>query len=373
MISQITVNKENLLHNLNQLKKVLHKNVGTIAVIKANAYGHGQNEVAKVIEKHVDYFQVDDLAELSSLRKVTKKPILVFGYVKNDELEQAIKLGGILGIYDLKRAQILNEIGSKINKKIKLHIKVDAHLGRQGILLENLPDFLNDFKKLRNVKVTGVYSHFANIEDTSDFTHALKQIDTFQKAVMLFEKRGYKNFAKHMSSTSGVMVYDQFTNYFNLVRLGIGLYGLWPSEDLKNRFGETIELKPVMEWKTWVAQVKEVPKGFTIGYGLTYMTPIKKKIAVVPQGYSDGYDRLLSNTGEVLIKGKRCRVLGRVAMNMFMVDVTRIKDVKVEDEVVLLGKQGKEEITAEEIARKINTINYEVVSRVNPLLDRVVV
>jgi len=176
-----------------------------------------------------------------------------------------------------------------------------------------------------------------------------------------------------MSATSGVLVYEDVNDYFDMVRIGIGLYGLWPSEDLKERYKNRVSLKPVMAWKTCIAQIKTVPKGFTIGYGLTYKTPSEKKIAVIPQGYSDGYNRLLSNSGEVLIHGKRCPVLGRVAMNMFVVNVSHVEGVKVEDEVVLLGTQENESITAENIARKTNTINHEIVSSGSPLLPRVVV
>jgi alanine racemase len=159
---------------------------------------------------------------------------------------------------------------------------------------------------------------------------------------------------------------------FDLVRIGIGLYGMWPSENLKKEHIKKFALKPVMRWVTHVSLVKWLPKDHTIGYGLTYRTSKETKTALVPQGYADGYDRAFSNKGEVLIKGKRCKVLGRVSMNMFVVDVTHLKDVKVEDEVVLLGRQGGEEITAEEMGDLIGTINYEITTRVSTLLARII-
>jgi len=189
MIAQINISKDNVLHNIKQFKKILPKRVKIAAVIKANAYGHGQNEIAEILENHVDYFQVDDLAEFEKLRTETTKPTLVFGYVKNDELKRLIKLGAIPGIYDLKRLELLEEIGKSENKKIKIHIKIDACLGRQGILLKDVPEFVKVVKKLKHVEIEGIYAHFANIEDTSDLTHAKRQIETFKKAVDLFEKK----------------------------------------------------------------------------------------------------------------------------------------------------------------------------------------
>lgn len=371
-LSWTEISCKNLVGNVSQIKKFLGKKK-IAAVIKANAYGHGQKEVARILEDYVDFFQVDDLLELEKLRGITKKPTFVFGYVAKQNLREAVMLDGILGIYDIERTRILNQMGEDLHKKISIHIKIDTGLGRQGLMLADIEKYIRGLRGLKNIKVEGIYSHFANIEDTTDFSHAQKQIDAFKIAVRKFEKAGYTNLVKHMSATSGVLVYEAANRYFDMVRVGIGLYGLWPAEDLKERFGSKINLKPVMTWHSRIAQVKKVPKGFPIGYGLTYITPSEKTIAIIPQGYSDGYNRLLSNTGEVLVKGKRCKVLGRVAMNMFTADVSNIKGVKAEDDVVLLGRQGGEEITAEEIARKTDTINYEVVSTINPLLPRIVV
>ena len=176
-----------------------------------------------------------------------------------------------------------------------------------------------------------------------------------------------------MSASSGIMAWEKNEGVSKLVRPGLSLYGMWPSEDLRNKLeNENFKLKPVMRWVSHIAQIKTVPKGYSIGYGLTFVTDEITKIAVIPQGYSDGFDRGLSNLGEVLIKKKRCRILGRVAMNMFVVDVSHLADVLNEDEVVLLGKQGNQEITAEEIAEKIDTINYEITTRVLALLPRIV-
>ncbi|MEI7891200.1 MAG: alanine racemase [bacterium] len=374
MLSYIEISKENLLANFAMMKSLVGENVKMICVVKANAYGHGQNEVTKILEDVTDYFQVDDLQELKLLRQTSQKPALVLGYVAKNELEDAMKLDAILAVYDEQQIVFLNELAKKMNKKVVVHVKIDAYLGRQGVMKEDCEKIAKLLFGFENIVVDGIYSHFANIEDTSDFSHAQKQITAFSEAVEVFQKNGFVNLKTHMSASSGIMAWEKNAGTSNLVRPGISLYGMWPSDDLKNKL-ETgnFHLKPVLRWVTHVAQVKIVPENYSIGYGLTHVTKKITKIAVVPQGYSDGYDRGLSNVGEVLIGGKRCQILGRVAMNMFVVDVSALDAVGIEDEVVLLGSQGTQEITAEEIAQKIDTINYEITTRISPLLTRIVV
>ena len=372
MLSYIEISKENLLHNFRMMKSLVRPDVKIAAVIKANAYGHGQNLVAKILEKEADYFQVDDIEELRTLHMVSKKETFVFGYIAKTEIIESIKLKGILCVYDKDQILFINSVAKKLGKKVIVHIKVEAALGRQGVLIKDLPEIINTLKKCRNIVVDGAYAHFANIEDTTDFSHAQKQLDLFDQALGILRKNGYKNLKNHISASSGVMVYENKNGKSSLCRLGISLYGMWPSEDLRKKFEtKKFKLKPVLRWVTHVAQVKVLPKNHSIGYGLTYITSRPTKIAVIPQGYSDGYDRGLSNKGEVLIQGKRCKVLGRVAMNMFVVDITNIKNIKNEDEVILLGRQGKEEITAEEIADHLETINYEITTRISSLLNRI--
>lgn len=377
MLSCVEISKENLLHNFQMMKSLVRDDVKIAAVIKANAYGHGQNEVAQILENVADYFQVDDAQELKLLREVSQKPTLVLGYVAPQELSAVIESEGIMGVYDAGQIKAIDSAAKTAGKKAIVHVKMDAALGRQGVLVENLQNLIDTLKNCENIIVDGVYAHFANIEDTSDFSHAQKQLDLFEKAKDIFKKNGYSDIKTHISASSGIMVYEKNAGKSTIIRPGIALYGMWPSEDLRRRFnppagGEKFMLKPVMRWVTHVAQVKMLPENHSIGYGLTYITSRPTKIAVIPQGYSDGYDRGLSNVGEVLINGKRCKVLGRVAMNMFVVDVSHINNAKADDEVVLLGKQDEEIITAEEIAAHIGTINYEITTRVLALLPRIV-
>ncbi|MDO8497190.1 MAG: alanine racemase [bacterium] len=371
-LSYVEVSSQNLLHNFRTFKNYVHSTIKMISVVKANAYGHGLEEVVQVLDDVTDYFAVDDIEELRRVRKISQKPVIVLGYVQKQDLEEIVSLNAEVCIYDMERLETLNTLGKKLRKP-KVHIKIDASLGRQGILLSELETFIKQLKKMDSIELAGVYSHFANIEDTTDFSHAQKQIVQYKKAVGLFYSYGYKNFQTHLSSTAATLVYEKNLGLQSMVRIGIGLYGLWPSENTQESFEKHgLLLKPVMRWISHVAQVKKVPRGFSIGYGLTYITSRPMTIAVIPQGYSDGYDRGLSNKGVVLIKGTRCKVLGRIAMNMFVVDVSHISHLKAEDEVVLLGSQGNETVSAEELAEKIGTINYEVVARISPLLPKII-
>ncbi len=370
-LSYIELSRKRLIGNIKAIRSVLKKGTKISAVIKANAYGHGQNEVAAIIEPHVDYFQVDDIQEFLSLRKITKKPIFVFGYVPKNALGVAVRLGGILTVYDPPQLAEIDRVAAKLGTYAHVHIKIDAFLGRQGVLPKDINRFISAVKKTKRIRFEGIYAHFANLEDTKNQSHARLQIETFMNAVRIFEQK-FGQLSTHISSTAGIILLEKELQN-PIVRLGIGLYGLWPSEHIRKEFSATISLKPALRWVTHVAQVKTVPAGYPIGYGLTFRTKADTKLAIIPQGYSDGYDRKLSNTGEVLIRGTRCQILGRIAMNMFVADVSHIRNPKPEDEVILLGSQGKETIPAEELAEKTDTINYEIVARINPLLPRIVV
>lgn len=372
-LSYIELSKDNLVHNINQFKNLAKAGTKFSVVIKGNAYGHGQNEVAKIFEPYVDYFQVNSVEELELLRKISKKKTFVFGYVEKVDLLSVVKLSCILSIFSIEQLREINIIAKKTGIKQEIHLPIDAFLGREGFLYKELPKILDEIKKSENLKLSGTYAHFANIEDTSDFSHAKKQITEYKKCLELIEKFGFKNLQTHISATSGLLVYEKEKGLHPLIRLGIGVYGMWPSKHLELLYKNKMKLKPVLTWKTKIAQIKILPKWFSVGYGLTYKTKNKTKIAVIPQGYADGLDRGFSNNGEILVNGTKCKILGRVMMNMCVVDVTHLKDIKVEDDVVILGKQNKEEINVEDMAKRINTINYEITTRISPLLARVIV
>lgn len=371
-LSYIELSKKNLIHNIKQFKDLAKEGTKFSVAIKGNAYGHGQKEIVEILESYVDYFQTDSVEELELLRKNSAKETLVLGYVQKSDLKKIIQLGCILSVFSMKQMLTISAIAKSANLIQEVQIPVDACLGREGFLLNELPKLFKEIKKHKFIKLFGVYAHFANI-DTLNFAHPQKQIKKYQKALKLAEEFNFKNLQTHISATAGLLVYEKNNGINPIIRLGIGVYGMWPSENLKLLYKNKMELKPVLTWKTKIAQIKILPKGRTIGYGLTYKTKKETKIAVIPQGYADGFDRGFSNNGEVVVRGAKCKILGRVMMNMFVVDVSHLAKVKIEDEVVILGHQDGEEISAEEMAKRINTVNYEITTRISSLLPRIVV
>lgn len=336
-----------------------------MAVVKSNAYGHGVDLVSEAIKDSVDWFATVNLDEALHLRKLgIKKPILVLSYYDLNSVSEAIKQNISLVVYDLKQTQSISKAAKKLKTIANIHLKVDTGTSRLGINPVQVALFIHKILNLPNLKIQGVFSHFAASEEDIEFTK--KQNHLFNSAIEELEWRGVHPI-KHIACTAAGIVVPN--SQHDLVRLGIGLYGLWPSLEAKKR--AKFELKPVLSWHTRIIQIKSFSKGSYVGYGMTYQTKRETKLAVLPVGYFDGYDRKLSNSGEVLIAGKRCKLLGRVCMNLIMVDVTDVKKVKVGDEAILIGRQGKEEITADELAKKIGTINYEVVARINSLVERV--
>jgi alanine racemase len=365
-LSEICIDGAALKANLSVLKTAAKTSV----VVKGNAYGHGLREVVQALDGHVDYFQVDDVEELTALRKLTQTPALVLGYVGRQDVEDAARLGCELALFDLEHLQSVGRVAREKSFKVSIHLKVDALLGRLGTLPDQIPDLLEELERWPELKLTAVYAHYANIEDTTDLTHAEAQRDLLGKVEDLLRAHG-TDAMSHISATSGLMTLE-VGQPRGLVRIGIGVYGMYPSGPLA-RTRQSLGLKPALAWVSHLAQVKMLPAKHPVGYGLTYVTSKPTRIGIVPQGYSDGFDRGLSNSGEVLVRGVRCPVLGRIAMNMFAVDLSLVAGAEREDEVVLIGRQGREEILAEELAAKLGTINYEITSRISPLLPRILV
>lgn len=371
-LSYIELSAAGLRHNIAQFRKVLGPKVQIAFPVKANAYGHGLEEIIAITDSLVDYFQIDDIEELRRVRMISNTKTLVLGYIPDAQIAEAIRLQGILGVFSIPQLQHIETVAATLGSVVPIHVKLDAGLGREGLLAADVEVFINCLKKSPHVRLEGVYAHFANIEDTSDFSYSQQQIESFEKSWHHWMAAGFGTVTRHLSASSAMMVYEN-TAHNTLVRPGIATYGLWPSSDIERRFSGQFSLQPVLRWVSHIAEIKELPAGHPIGYGLTYYTTRVTKIALIPQGYSDGFDRGFSNTGRVLIHGEFCPVLGRIAMNMFVVDVTNINNVCVEDEVVLLGHQGKKRITAEDMASQLGTINYEIIARLSPLLPRIVV
>jgi alanine racemase len=297
------------------------------------------------------------------------------GYVSNDDLERAIEHDLRFTVYNPETIEFLGSLSVHSSKKIRLHVKVETGTHRQGVREEDLLSFVENVQEHPGLILEGLSSHFANIEDTTDHSYARYQLDNFNKICQSLEDRGIEIPIKHIACTAATILFPE--TYFDMVRIGIGMYGLWPSKEtylsclLQNR--KPIQFKPVLTWKTRIAQIKQIPKGAYVGYGCTFRATRDTVLAVLPIGYYDGYSRDFSNVSYVLTKGQRAPVRGRVAMDFIMIDVTDIPDVRLEDEVVLLGEDGGDSITADDLAALAGTINYEIVTCINPLIPRIIV
>lgn len=370
MHSYIEISKSSLLHNYNLFRTYLPTRTKIMCVLKGNAYGRGLEEVVKILNTSADYFMVDTIDELRRVRKLSILPTFVLGYLMESELEEAILLNADLTVHNLDRLLLIDKIAGKLHRKPKVHIELDALFGRMGLFYDELPELLQAAKKLKNVEIFAVYAHLSCTTDRENNVHDKKQIDLYESAVKLFKQHGFTSIKKHLFSTPETVLYEHGQSDF--VRIGAALYGMWPSSEIKT-LSPIKNLKPIARWVSHLAQVKNFPASYPIGYGQSYITKKKTKIGIIPQGWGDGFGSMLSNTGEVLIHGKRCKVVGSVCMNMFMVDLSEIQDAKPEDEVVIMGKQGEEEIFFEEIAELMGLLYKELIPRLNPLLPRVIV
>ena len=370
----VEVSKSALLHNVAVFRKSIGKNVKLAAVVKANAYGHGLSETIPLIRNKVDVLAVDNIEEALEIRKIDSQiPILVLGYITLSDLPRSIMNDISFVVYNIETLKKI--VSLKPDKPAKIHLKIETGLNRQGIKQGEISKFLEYVKSHKNyMTLEGVSTHFANIEDTLSPEFAKKQLNEFKKAIKVIKEKGFQPTMIHSAASAGTLLYPE--THFSMVRVGFGIYGWWMS--LETRVSilaqkRNIVLKPVLTWKSIIAQIKKIDVGESVGYGQTWFATRKTIIAVIPVGYSDGYDRRLSNIGRVIINGHYASVVGRVAMNMIMIDITDIKNVKLEDEVALLGNMNGLKVSADEWAKKIGTINYEVVSRINPLLPRIVV
>jgi alanine racemase len=373
MLSWIEIDAGAIRGNLEAFRSIVGPGTAVMAVVKANAYGHGLETVAPIAATQADWLGVNDLEEALGIRKLgIENPVAILGHTEIERMDQVITGEFRQVIYREDVAAALSRCAGERKTTARVHLKVETGTHRQGIPLENLRGFVKMLLELPNLDIEGVYTHFANIEDTLDPTFAQFQIAEFGRALDIVKKAGANPSWIHAAATSGALLYPE--TGFNMIRVGIGAYGIWPSRETQlaaRERGRRISLDPALTWKTRIAQIQTVKPGEFVGYGLTYQASHETKVAILPIGYYDGYDRKLSNCGRVLAGGRAVPVIGRVMMNMIAIDVTDV-DVKLDDEVVLIGRQGKSEVRVEELAEKIGTIAYEVVSRINPAIPRLV-
>ena len=376
MLNWVEVDAGAIRWNIEQFRQRLD-GASLGAVVKSNAYGHGILEVAgQAREADVQWLCVNSLEEAETLRGAGHVArILVLGHVPLDRLDAVVELDLRPVVINLETLERLAVLTRGREKRVAVHLKVETGTHRQGISPEEVPAFVSSIRSSPGLVLEGLTTHFANIEDTTDHRYAETQIERFTEIVDAVRSTGEEIPVRHAACSAAALLFTR--THFDLARVGISLYGLWPSRETYvsclDRGKPTLELRPALTWKTRVAQVKNVAEESFIGYGCSYRTTRASRIAVLPVGYHEGYDRGLSGVAHVLIRGRRAPVRGRVCMNMCMVDVTDIPEVGLEDEVVLLGAQGEERISAEQVAAWCGTIAYEIVSRIHPSLPRIVV
>ena len=369
-----------IAHNVRELRRVITPGARLMAVVKANAYGHGVVPVTqKALENGADVLGVARLNEGIALRKAGfNEPVLIFGFTPPAVAGKLIAFDLTQSVWSYQTAEAYSAAAVAAKKPIKIHLKIDTGMGRLGLLpdcrRDSGPDLssetgalhdIQNIASLSGLELEGIYTHFATADDL-DKSYANAQFDIFSDLLNELRQAGLEIPVKHTANSGAII--DMPETHLDMVRAGISLYGLYPSDDVdKSR----IALQPAMTLKARVVHLKNVPTGFKISYGCTYETRSPTIIASVPVGYADGYNRRLSSKGHMLVRGRRAPIVGRVCMDQTMLDVGHIPNVSLEDEVIIFGKQGDEVVTVDEIASELTTINYEIVSALTDRVPRI--
>lgn len=377
LLNWIELSRSHLRKNIKSLAALSGKRRLAVSV-KANAYGHGLSEIVRLLipMKEVTDVTVHSVSEAERCREAGwERSIMLLGPLARESAEAVLDLELEPVVCTTAVLSRLGQLSSRVKRRIRTHLKIETGTNRQGITTEELPAFAaiyNKFPYLR--RPYGAGTHFANIEDTTNHEYAEHQLRRFNDAVRLMTKLGIKPTLRHTACSAALILFEK--TRFEMVRPGISVYGYWPSKEtyLSYRLagGGNDHFSPVLTWKTRVTQIKRLPVDSFVGYGCTYRTTSATRLAVLPVGYYDGYDRGLSNRAHVLINGRRAPVRGRVCMNMMMVDITDIRGVKLEQEAVLIGSDDPETVSADLIADWAGTINYEILSRLSPKIPRMI-
>jgi alanine racemase len=361
----VEINQKNLVSNFKTLSKVSGKTPKKMVVVKSNAYGHGIVECAKVLEKAgADFLAVDSFDEAVLLRRnKLEKPLLVLGFTHKNNFKEASQKNISLTI---SNSQSLKDLAA-LNCKIKVHIKADTGLHRQGFMEDEMIDVKKVLIKNKKIVFEGLYTHLAGAESNKFLVYTKKQISGLNKWIDELSEIN-PDVLTHCAASAAAIIYPD--SRFKMVRFGIALYGLWPSEETRLHAQE-VNLKPVLKWNAIISEVKAVKKGEPCGYDCSETLSRDSIIGIVPVGYWHGYPRIASTKSFVLVKGQRAKVLGKVSMDMIIVDLTKVRNPKQGDVATLIGKDVKDEVSVEEIAGYCETINYEIVTRINPEITRV--
>lgn len=361
----VEIDLKAIAYNFKQIKKKVGASVKILAAVKANAYGHGLVPVSQHLERlGIDFLGTSSIDEALILRGASVKcPILNLSNLLIDEIEPAIKFKITPVIAGIKAATALNKRAFIYHKKIPVHIKIDTGMGRIGIWHEEAGALIKGLKSLNNLIVEGIYTHFPSAESDRDFT--FEQIKRFNLVAEKIRSFGIRPKYLHTANSAALIAHKEA--YFNLVRPGLALYGIYPS----SKFQVELKLKPALSLRTRIAYIKEAPKGRSISYARTFFTKRTTRIATLPLGYADGYSHLLSNKSKVLIKGKFYPVVGRVCMDQTMINIGLKDSIKIGEEVVLIGSQRGEIIKVEELAHICHTIPYQVLCWISNRVPRV--
>ena len=359
------IHEDAIKHNLGEIKKQIPENAGIIPVIKADAYGHGALTFANILKDDAEYFAVATVDEAVELRvNGIENPILVLGHTFLEEMPDAIANEITLTITSYSDAVSLSQVARNLGKNAVVHIKIDTGMSRIGFLPnEESKEVIKEISLLENLTIDGIFTHFATA-DEKDKSFTKIQAERFFE----FTKDLNAEYILHAGNSAAIMQHK--SAFFDMMRPGIILYGLYPSDEVDRTI---LDLKPVMELVSHIAYIKTIKKGDSVSYGRTFVADKDTRIATIPVGYADGYPRLLSNKGRVIINGNYASIVGRICMDQFMVDITDIDDVNVGDKVILMGSDGKISVTADEIASLVGTINYEVVCDISKRVPREVV
>ncbi|SDN34372.1 alanine racemase [Paenibacillus sp. yr247] len=364
----VEISLDALRSNIEGFQKVLPAGMKQMAVVKADAYGHGAVEVSKeVLAAGVDYLGVAFFDEALELRNAgITAPILVLGYTPPEGVERARELDVTIAVYS---HDVLKELQAQQNKKkLKIHIKLDTGMGRLGLHTEEdaIP-FIEQALTLPNVEVEGLFTHYASADEV-DKSYTMEQYRRFERIVSYFTDKGINFPYIHAGNSAAAIDLPGLT--YSMVRLGISMYGLYPSEDVNQA---KVELKPVLTLKTGIVHLKTLPPGSGVSYGTIYHTKGEEQIGTLPIGYADGFSRMLSGKAEVIVRGKKVPIVGRICMDQCMINVSDVPGVQSLDEVVLIGEQGGERITVEDVARQLGTVNYEMTCMISHRVARVYV
>lgn len=362
----VKVDLDKILRNTIRIRERLGGRTKLLSVVKADAYGHGVQEVSRVLDKHCDFFGVAGVSEALELIDCgISKPVLVLGYASPEEYSDVVKNDIRIPIFSYNDARALSEVASAFGKTAKFHFCVDTGMSRIGFQAnEKITDICREITRLPGIFAEGIFSHYATA-DESDLTRAVKQKELFCRFIQMLNAGGVDVPVKHISNSAGIMVFD---DSFDMVRAGIITYGLYPSEQVDKSL---LALEPAMEWKSSVSYIKTLGPGREVSYGATYKTTADTVVATIPVGYADGYPRCLGNKGRVIINGAYAPIIGRICMDQFMVDVTGIKGVGVGSPVTLIGSQGDLRLTMEEVSQAADSFNYELPCRISRRVPRI--